>query len=195
MQSIPARRASAMSASAAAPGSARSSCIDVAADWDNRNQANQDDILSLTEPCVSDGVQSISLFHKSLEPISRISAELAHREPRAAAPKGGSEVQPGSALEVLAASTRVAIAYWTCEVGNYGWQWRDIGTAWSVYEMVWNVPKMKVGNGDFIGPLPEKTGAPGVEIHSVRAVGRKRAEPSRLDRAEKANMVAKQRYR
>jgi len=66
-----------------------------------------------------------------------------------------------------AAPTRLAIAYSTNEVGNSGWHWRDVGPDWAICELVWHVPKMHKGNGDFIGLRP--FGAPGVEIHSVSA--------------------------
>jgi Protein of unknown function (DUF2934) len=68
-----------------------------------------------------------------------------------------------------AAPTRMAIAYSTNEVGNSGWQWREVGVNWRICELVWKVPKMRNGNGDYIGLLPDKPGAPGVEIHSVNA--------------------------
>jgi len=68
-----------------------------------------------------------------------------------------------------AASTRIAIAYSTAEVGNSGWLWRDVGANWAIFELVWRVPKMINGNGDYIGLLPDKPDAPGVEIHSVCA--------------------------
>ena len=68
-----------------------------------------------------------------------------------------------------AAPTRVAIAYSTNEVGNSGWQWRDVGPTWAICEMVYKVPKMKDGRGDYIGLLPDNPGAHGVEIHSVSA--------------------------
>lgn len=68
-----------------------------------------------------------------------------------------------------AAPTRLAIAYSTNEVGNSGWNWRDVGADWGIYELVWKVPKMVTGRGDFIGLLPAVPGAPGVEIHSMSA--------------------------
>jgi hypothetical protein len=68
-----------------------------------------------------------------------------------------------------AAQTRLALAYSTCEVGNSGWRWRDIGPEWSVCEMYYSVPKMIKGFGDYIGLLPDRLGSPGVEIHSVSA--------------------------
>ncbi len=73
------------------------------------------------------------------------------------------------ARSAKAAPTRMAIAYSTAEVGNSGWQWRDVGANWAIFELVWRVPKMINGNGDYIGLLPDKPGAPGVEIHSVCA--------------------------
>ncbi len=63
----------------------------------------------------------------------------------------------------------MAIAYSTNEVGNSGWKWRDVGVNWGIYELVWKVPKMVIGKGDYIGLLPDKPGAAGVEIHSVCA--------------------------
>ena len=71
------------------------------------------------------------------------------------------------ARSASAAPTRLAIAYSTNEVGNSGWRWRDIGPGWAICELVWKVPKMHKGNGDFIGLSPDKIGTPGVEIHSV----------------------------
>ena len=68
-----------------------------------------------------------------------------------------------------AASTRLALAYSTNEVGNSGWQWREIGPDWAICEMTFKVPKMINGNGDFIGLLPDGPDAPGVEIHSLGA--------------------------
>jgi hypothetical protein len=66
-------------------------------------------------------------------------------------------------------ATRMAISYSTNEVGNSGWQWREVGPAWSICDIEWGVPKMKNGKGDFIGLLPNQPGAPGVQIHSVSA--------------------------
>jgi len=40
---------------------------------------------------------------------------------------------------------------------------------WAIFEPVWRVPKMINGSGDYIGLLPDKPGAPGVEIHSLNA--------------------------
>src|SRR5208282_2847816 len=68
-----------------------------------------------------------------------------------------------------AAPTRLAIAYSTNEVGNSGWQWRDVGANWAICELVWKVPTMIDGRGDFIGLLPDAPGAPGVEVHSLSA--------------------------
>ena len=68
-----------------------------------------------------------------------------------------------------AAPTRLAVAYSTNEVGNSGWRWRDVGPSWDVCEITYDVPKMKNGNGDYIGLMPAESGAPGVEIHSVSA--------------------------
>ena len=68
-----------------------------------------------------------------------------------------------------ATPARLGIAYSTNEVGNSGWRWREVGPAWEFCELVWNVPKIKNGNGDFIGLMPDKVGAPGIEIHSVGA--------------------------
>lgn len=65
--------------------------------------------------------------------------------------------------------TRMAIAYSTNDVGNSGWQWRDVDVNWRICELAWTVPKMVNGGGDYIGLLPDKPGAPGVEIHSVCA--------------------------
>ena len=72
-----------------------------------------------------------------------------------------------------AAPTRIAIAYSTAEVGNSGWQWREVGPTWGICELVWQVPKMINGDGDYIGLLPDKPGAPGVDIHSVSATVRR----------------------
>jgi len=66
-------------------------------------------------------------------------------------------------------STRMANADSTTEVGNSSWQWRDVGPMWSICELVWKVPKMIQGNGDYIGFMIDKTGGAGVEIHSVSA--------------------------
>ncbi len=66
-------------------------------------------------------------------------------------------------------ATRMAVAYSTNDVGNSGWQWRDIGPAWSICEIEWKVPKMKNGHGDYIGLLPDQPGTEGVQIHSVSA--------------------------
>jgi hypothetical protein len=68
-----------------------------------------------------------------------------------------------------ATPTRHAIAYSTNEVGNSGWQWREVGPTWAICEMTFEVPKMINGNGDFIGLLPDEPDAPGVEIHSLGA--------------------------
>ncbi len=68
-----------------------------------------------------------------------------------------------------AASTRLALAYSTNEVGNSGWVWREIGPDWAICEMTFKVSKMIHGNGDFIGLLPDEPDAPGVEIHSLGA--------------------------
>ena len=73
------------------------------------------------------------------------------------------------ARSAKAASTRLGLAYSTNEVGNSGWQWREIGPSWAICEMTFKVPKMINGNGDFIGLLPDKSNAPGVEIHSLGA--------------------------
>lgn len=66
-------------------------------------------------------------------------------------------------------STRMAIAYSTNDVGNSRWRWREVKPTWSLCKMDWKVPQMKKGHGDFIGILPDKHGAPGVEIYSVSA--------------------------
>lgn len=77
-------------------------------------------------------------------------------------------------VQVLARSaspeaTRLAIAYSTNEVGNSRWRWRSVKPTWGLCKMDWKVPQMKEGHGDFIGILPDKHGAPGVEIYSVSA--------------------------
>jgi hypothetical protein len=64
-------------------------------------------------------------------------------------------------------STRMANADSTTEAGNSSWQWRDVGPMWSICELVRKVPNMIRGNGDYIGLMADKTGGPGVEIHSV----------------------------
>ncbi len=73
------------------------------------------------------------------------------------------------ARSAAAAPTRMAIAYSTNEVGNSGWRWLEIGPSWEVVEFNWSVPKMQRGHGDFIGLLPDRPGASGVEIHSLCA--------------------------
>jgi len=65
--------------------------------------------------------------------------------------------------------TRIAIAYSTNEVGNSGWQWKDVAPSWGICKMAWKVPPMKAGGGDFVGLMPDKSGAGGVEVHSVLA--------------------------
>jgi len=72
-------------------------------------------------------------------------------------------------VRVLARSAEIAptrLAISTNEAGNSGWQWGDVGVNWGICELVWKVPKMVNGGGDFIGLMP---GAPGVEVHSVTA--------------------------
>jgi hypothetical protein len=66
-------------------------------------------------------------------------------------------------------STRMAVAYSTADVGNSGWRWFDVANHWAVYELVWDVPKMVNGNGDYVGLLPDKHGQPGVDIRLVSA--------------------------
>jgi hypothetical protein len=73
------------------------------------------------------------------------------------------------ARSATGAATRMAVAYSTNEVGNSGWRWHDIGPVWSICEIEWSVPKMKNGDGDYIGLLPDEPGTEGVQIHSVSA--------------------------
>lgn len=73
------------------------------------------------------------------------------------------------ARSAAGAPARVAIAYSTNEVGNSGWIWAEVGPSWRILEIIWSVPKMDKGKGDFIGILPNRAGAPGVEIHSLSA--------------------------
>jgi hypothetical protein len=66
-----------------------------------------------------------------------------------------------------ARSARLGVAYSTNDVGNSGWRWFAAGPEWAVFEMEYNVPRMNLGNGDFIGLLPDIPGAPGVEVAAV----------------------------
>jgi hypothetical protein len=66
-----------------------------------------------------------------------------------------------------APSSRLAVAYSTNEVGNSGWRWLPVGQEWAELEMDYDVPPMKDGRGDFIGLLPDKQGAPAVEVSAV----------------------------
>ena len=66
-----------------------------------------------------------------------------------------------------ASSSRLAVAYSTNEVGNSGWRWFPVGQEWAELEMDYDVPPMKNGRGDFIGLLPDKQGAPAVEVSAV----------------------------
>ena len=73
------------------------------------------------------------------------------------------------ARSAAAAPTRMAIAYSTNEVGNSGWRWLEIGSSWEVVEFNWGVPKMHRGHGDFVGLLPDRSGSPEVQVHSLCA--------------------------
>ncbi len=65
------------------------------------------------------------------------------------------------------ASARIAIAYSTNDVGNSGWQWREVGPDWTPCTIDYQVPKMKRGQGDFVGLLPSPAGQPGVQIAAI----------------------------
>lgn len=81
--------------------------------------------------------------------------------------------QPG------AESARLAVAYSTNDVGNSGWRWFELRPDWSVYEMLYKVPEMKTGGGDFIGLLPGGTTASGVDIRFLAVfVQPSQAEPN-----------------
>ena len=70
-------------------------------------------------------------------------------------------------LRKLHPSSRLAVAYSTNDVGNSGWRWFPVGQEWAELEMDYDVPPMKNGRGDFIGLLPDKQGAPAVEVSAV----------------------------
>jgi hypothetical protein len=62
------------------------------------------------------------------------------------------------------AQSRFALAYSTNDVGNSGWRWQDAGPEWSVFTVEYDVPVMKLGNGDFVGILPDAEGRSGTEF-------------------------------
>jgi hypothetical protein len=63
-----------------------------------------------------------------------------------------------------AANAKFAVIYATNDVGNSGWRRLEAGPEWSARGFDYNVPKMKDGNGDDVGILPDLPGQPGVEI-------------------------------
>jgi hypothetical protein len=60
-----------------------------------------------------------------------------------------------------------AIAYSTNEVGNTGWRRHSALPEWKIFELNYDVPPMKAGRGDFIGLLPDREGAPGIEVAAL----------------------------
>lgn len=63
--------------------------------------------------------------------------------------------------------TKFACAYSTCEVGNSGWMSRPVGPEWEVFSYDYNVGKMIVGNGDYVGLLPADAGEPAVDVAAI----------------------------
>ena len=69
-----------------------------------------------------------------------------------------------------APNTSFAVAYSTNEVGNSGWQKFTLRDQLSGYSFTFAVPAMVKGLGDYIGILPDPTGAKGsVEIAGIVA--------------------------
>jgi len=77
-----------------------------------------------------------------------------------------------------AASGQIAICYSTNDAGNSGWRWFRIGPEWRVLQMEFNVPRMRVANGDFIGLLPDSPGTAAVEIAAVAVKVSAAAKPA-----------------
>jgi hypothetical protein len=110
---------------------------------------------------------------------------LAHGD--AAAPPNGStggySVRVPDAVESAASGNRVivrvtartagdgggrfALAYSTNEVGNSGWRWFTTGPDWATYTLQYDVAPMIMGNGDYIGILPQPAGEFGVDLGCI----------------------------
>jgi hypothetical protein len=58
-------------------------------------------------------------------------------------------------------SNRIALSYSTNEVGNSGWQVFDISSEFAEYSFEYNVAPMNAGNRDYLGILPDASGAGG----------------------------------
>lgn len=59
------------------------------------------------------------------------------------------------APETVAGSGTIALVYSTADVGNSGWQIFDVGTQFTTVSFTYPVARMKQGNNDFIGILPD----------------------------------------
>jgi hypothetical protein len=63
-----------------------------------------------------------------------------------------------------------SVAYSTSDVGNSGWRNFPLTDKLTPYSFIYDVPTMKSGNGDYIGILPDPSGAGGaVEVSSITA--------------------------
>jgi hypothetical protein len=59
-----------------------------------------------------------------------------------------------------------AIAYSTAEVGNSRWRKFTASAAFAEFAFEWDVPRMVNGNGDYLGILPDPSGA--LEVSRIR---------------------------
>jgi hypothetical protein len=67
-------------------------------------------------------------------------------------------------------SPAFAVAYSTNDVGNSGWRSFPLTDKLADYSFTYSVPKMKAGNSDYIGILPDLLGAGGaVEVFAISA--------------------------
>ena len=67
-----------------------------------------------------------------------------------------------------------AIAYSTREVGDSGWRRFELSDAFRAYVFEYDVPEMVEGDGDYIGVLPDASGASGVieiDFIAIEVVG------------------------
>lgn len=69
-------------------------------------------------------------------------------------------------IKVFARGGPLAMSYSTADVGNSGWQQVGVSEDWAEFTMVYEVPKLKNGRGDFVGIIPTDADQ-GVEIKSV----------------------------
>jgi hypothetical protein len=66
-----------------------------------------------------------------------------------------------------AMAARFAMAYSTNDVGNSGWQWFEVGSELQTCALIYKVPPMNKGNGDFVGLLPSSDTSVALDVHEV----------------------------